>query len=663
MSCPTFFPETVVSPSYVSGVLGGTGGTGGTNVQQQHLFHALKQQHHFQVDPPLPPPAVQSPKTLGLGDRVDENGPRDIFAGDLAVIWAHLEFGRHYHRSAMLRRYEQYELVSKQRELAAAQTATGNVHHGSSSFGVRDGLGDSNFRGTQGNIAASGGGGDKRGGKRVRGSSEIGESSTVRSRHRRGRGRGLGNDRAAVFPGSGNGNGNGGGHQSAHAYTAAVTAALAAGAEPPKRTGGVGAGGGATNAAARRGEPKRDKKVKEKKKTESESKKIEKAPPLPPGPPPNNTGGGNRTAEGAPGGPEPVPLTTNPLTWGPKRVMAAVKQPLPGSPRKAAETETETRPENGLAADVGASSDLEGFEPGGTADVATVGTSTMNTSQGGSVTIGQTTVTVANSQTPVTVATSPKGSSVALSHKEPATAPSWSCLVKKNPGTFEIGLGSTVSVSGSVSRAASRRASHVDRSPSPVREQMAVSSKNGGTDQSLVTGNGNSDASTRDGNYPGLTSHTEPVWKKPPSSPVRPLAGAWAKGDVKETFAAAAAAALKAPPPAKEETVTVSSAKQNDAPVTPLAQKSSPSLPSDKSESPSSNDSNAAEKENPPGVGADGKHLKRRESKKSVDEKNAESNFVRKEDDFPGLGGVPVAVVATSVGVWGGAKKGGEGHR
>jgi len=597
---------------------------------------------------------VQSPKTLGLGDRVDENGPRDIFAGDLAVIWAHLEFGRHYHRSAMLRRYEQYELVSKQRELAAAQTATGNVHHGSSSFGVRDGLGDSNFWGTQGNIAASGGGGDKRGGKRVRGSSEIGESSTVRSRHRRGRGRGLGNDRAAVFPGSGNWNGNGGGHQSAHAYTAAVTAALAAGAEPPKRTGGVGAGGGATNAAARRGEPKRDKKVKEKKKTESESKKIEKAPPLPPGPPPNNTGGGNRTAEGAPGGPEPVPLTTNPLTWGPKRVMAAVKQPLPGSPRKAAETETETRPENGLAADVGASSDLEGFEPGGTADVATVGTSTMNTSQGGSVTIGQTTVTVA---------TSPKGSSVALSHKESATAPSWSCLVKKNPGTFEIGLGSTVSVSGSVSRAASRRASHVDRSPSPVREQMAVSSKNGGTDQSLVTGNGNSDASTRDGNYPGLTSHTEPVWKKPPSSPVRPLAGAWAKGDVKETFAAAAAAALKAPPPAKEETVTVSSAKQNDAPVTPLAQKSSPSLPSDKSESPSSNDSNAAEKENPPGVGADGKHLKRRESKKSVDEKNAESNFVRKEDDFPGLGGVPVAVVATSVGVWGGAKKGGEGLR
>jgi hypothetical protein len=64
----------------------------------------------------MPPPAVTPPSTVGLGS---PSPPKDIFAGDLEAIWRHLEFGRHYHRVAMRRRYE-YERAAQRAAAAAA---------------------------------------------------------------------------------------------------------------------------------------------------------------------------------------------------------------------------------------------------------------------------------------------------------------------------------------------------------------------------------------------------------------------------------------------------------------------------------------------------------------------------------------------------------------
>ena len=112
----------------------------------------------------MPPPAVTPPGTVGLG--FESAPPRDIFAGDLEAIWRHLEFGRHYHRVAIRRRYE-YERAAQH----AAQRARGGGGGGGGggapgrlrseppSEGRR---GDNAGARRWGRIRGGGGGGDRR---------------------------------------------------------------------------------------------------------------------------------------------------------------------------------------------------------------------------------------------------------------------------------------------------------------------------------------------------------------------------------------------------------------------------------------------------------------------------------------------------------------------
>ena len=301
MSCPTFFPETVgslnaslsTSPSYAYGQLVGNpfGSTSFTAVSP---------------DPPMPPPAVTPPESVGLGCPVHTAmNPKDIFAGDLDSIWRHLEFGRHYHRVAMIRRYEQMERIGQQR--AAAAAAVQSVREGTFN-GFHSGNGPRNGRG----------GNTRGGGAHSRTNSIL--SDVARGSNRRGSRRGGGGD----------------------GYSAAIAVALAAGAERPKRNGpnrrgGVGNAGGKNPNTSNQ-----NKKSKDKSKTSGDKlecadggdTKTKENPPLPPGPPPvgkQSDNGTERTGTGSPSGPTPsVPPTQTP-SWGPKgsaqSVLDVIKRP------------------------------------------------------------------------------------------------------------------------------------------------------------------------------------------------------------------------------------------------------------------------------------------------------------------------------------------------
>ena len=195
----------------------------------------------------MPPPAVTPPGTVGLG--FESAPPRDIFAGDLEAIWRHLEFGRHYHRVAIRRRYE-YERAAQhaaQRAAAAAAAAAAAVRRGA--FG--------------------------------------------RNRRRKGD--------AATTRGLAAGDG----------FAAAAAAAIAAGAEPPRgrdRDGRNGGGGGGRSERRRKTSGQRRGSGDEGER-ESARETPPGAPPAPPGPPP---GGVDVGPGGVPVAPSVAPPSWGP---------------------------------------------------------------------------------------------------------------------------------------------------------------------------------------------------------------------------------------------------------------------------------------------------------------------------------------------------------------
>jgi hypothetical protein len=134
----------------------------------------------------------------------------------------------------------------------------------------------------------------------------------------------------------------------------------------------------------------------------------------------------------------------------------------------------------------------------------------------------------------------------------------------------------------------------------------------------------------------------------PAPPPSRPLAGAWAKGPVTD--------ALKKP---VTNTSAVTKSEKKPSAGSSSSPETSPSSPA----SETSGDSNASQKENPKGAKArenerdtpraPGSNPGPRDAR--ADGAAKDPHFVRKEDDFPGLGGAPAATAATA-GVWGGRK-------
>ena len=246
---------------------------------------------------PMPPPAVTPPETVGLGGLGSgpQGLPRDIFAGDLEAIWRHLEFGRHYHRVAMRRRYE-YEHAAAQQHAAAAAAAAvrrgafgpnGEFAIGRAGRGPRGGAGHS-----RGGSFSSSGEHAQREGTLSAGAPNPGAGKSARSRSRRRKG-----DAAGARDPAGAG------------FAAAAAAAIAAGAEPPRgraRRGGASIPNSGPSRSSERRENPRSKRGSE---DEAEAE-GEAAPVAPPGPPPGGVDGGAfARAAAAP-------------SWGPKGAAA-----------------------------------------------------------------------------------------------------------------------------------------------------------------------------------------------------------------------------------------------------------------------------------------------------------------------------------------------------
>jgi hypothetical protein len=152
--------------------------------------------------------------------------------------------------------------------------------------------------------------------------------------------------------------------------------------------------------------------------------------------------------------------------------------------------------------------------------------------------------------------------------------------------------------------------------------------------------------------------------KAPPRAP--PLAGAWAKGPVTDALRRRSIAVSDS-----EKTLTQTDGASAPPVTTAGSPPGSPSSPT----SETSGDSNAEQKENPNAPrrrNADASQApeeKKKEASSRGPGRNpgasgaeapdtGDSAFVRKEDDFPGLGGKPAvsAATAATAGVWGGRK-------
>ena len=520
----------------------------------------------------MPPPAVTPPSTVGIGS---PSPPKDIFAGDLDAIWRHLEFGRHYHRVAMRRRYE-YERAA-QRAAAAAAAAVRRGAFGPN--GEFIGGADSRRRGREtgrdrdskdsrdstsrrNQQRHSRAGSFSSGGENARDPNppipgapperraENGGKAT-RARSRKGKGDAANSARDA------NGGPIGG-------FAAAAAAAIAAGAEPPRgssRAGRRGAGGGrassggaaVSNVSERRKNPSEDPPSsfgKEKNFIPSE-KDASFSPPPPPGPPP----GGEILVVPGDNDYSSAPSESAPPSWGPKGAAAL---------------EVIRRAPSVLdVADAEAPADAKGREP----------------------------LAPAPAPPALASATGTKGS--------------WSSLV----------------AAGDPPKA--QRLRDETRFKAPPGE---VETLRGSRLKSTIGAPASADA-------------VDATLPAPP--PSRPLAGAWAKGPVTD--------ALKKP--------VTKSAVTKSAKEKPSASSSSPETSPSSPASETSGDSNASQKENPKGAKArederdtpraPGSNPGPRDAR--ADGAAKDPTFVRKEDDFPGLGGAPAATAATA-GVWGGRK-------
>ena len=513
---------------------------------------------------PAPPPAVTPPETVGLGER-ERAPPRDVFAGDLEAIRQHLEFGRHYHRVAMLRRYEYERAAARQHAAAAAAAAArrgaigpdGEFAVGRWPRGARGGGGHS--RG--GSFSSSGDAHAQRELASVAGARDRDPGAGKPARGRSRRRKGLTGDAAGARDAGGAFGG----------FAAAAAAAIAAGAEPPR--------GRAWRGGARKSGPSvsSDRRENPRSKRGSED-------------------------EGAPEGEAAA------------AAAAAAADPPPG----------------GDAGDPGAG-DANAAKP----------------SWGPKGAAGLDVIRRAPSSTDVvgTGADSPKDPGVASSagvRVEDDASPALASSATSAKGSW-----SSLVAAGESSRDARKphdaptRLQSSDASAGPVGNASPVAAES----SDALAGD------SRTTNRASPKAPTEPAPRSEPSPsvttarpPTRPLAGAWAKGPVTD--------ALKRPPSRAAPPATSGAASASASPPSP----SSPA-------SETSGDSNAEQKENPGArkktsnvvLGAPATAKKATEPSGSEAPKAGDPTFVRRDDDFPGLGGKPAVAVATA-GVWGGRK-------